>query len=147
VLTDLHNYTQPVIRYRVGDLVQPVASGTQCPCGRRLPLLGVVFGRAGDTIELADGRRINANLPSYIFKKHGKAGTVREYQFVQFPEGVVELRVSTGPAWKESVREELVAQVREVLGVDVAVKTVPRFERRGRGKHRDFIRAEDLGEV
>jgi hypothetical protein len=102
-----------------------------------------VLGRAGDTLELPGGRRINANLPSYIFKKHGQAGTIREYQFVQFPGGRIALRITLGPSWKDSIRGELLAQVREVLGIDVELEIVPKLERRGRGKHRDFVRAED----
>lgn len=167
LLTDLHNYSQPVIRYRVGDVLRvggdggedaagPVANAapgaprsldlTPCPCGRPLPVLPRVSGRAGDTLELPDGRRINANLPSYIFKKHGKADTIREYQFVQFPEGRIVLRITLGPNWKDETRAELLAQVREVLGVEADLEIVPRIERRGRGKHRDFIRAEAEGE-
>lgn len=145
LLTDLHNRTQPVIRYRIGDLMTPREDA--CPCGRGLPLLGRVFGRAGDTLTLPDGRRINANLPSYVFKHHGKKGTVREYQFVQFPGGRVELRILAGPAWTDDVAPALRAEVRDALGLDVALRMVERFERRGRGKHRDFVKAEDLGEA
>lgn len=146
VLTDLHNYAQPVLRYQVGDLLEPDTAGN-CPCGRGLPLLGRVFGRAGDTLVFPDGRRVNANLPSYIFKAHGREGTVREYQFVQFPSGRVELRVRPGPNWADGIPERLRREVREALGLEVELRTVDTFERRGRGKHRDFIRAEDIGEA
>ena len=78
LLTDLHNFTQPVIRYRVGDLVEPEGDPSSLdhwprPAGSMgLPVLGRVQGRAGDTLELPDGRRMNANQPSYVFKVHGK---------------------------------------------------------------------------
>src|SRR5262245_53905497 len=144
LLTDLHNYAQPVLRYQVGDLLEP-DSGT-CPCGRGLPLLGRVFGRAGDTLVFPDGRKVNANLPSYVFKAHGREGTVREYQFVQFPSGRIELRVRPGPNWADGIPDRIRREVREALGIDVELKTVDAFERRGRGKHRDYIRAEDIGE-
>lgn len=151
LLTDLHNFRMPMVRYRVGDLVTPAGDPADpdawpLPEGARcaLPLLGRIAGRAGDTLTLPDGRRINANQPSYVFKSHGRDGRVREYQFVQFPEGRIELRLLTGPAWSAEWRPRLVAEVREVLGIDVELVEVDRFERRGRGKHRDFIRAEDL---
>jgi phenylacetate-CoA ligase len=167
LLTDLHNWSQPMIRYRVGDLLRapgvpaegapgsnPAAGASltpaadallaapACPCGLPLPVLPGVTGRAGDTLELPGGRRVNANLPSYIFKKHGKADTIREYQFVQFEGGNVALRITLGPNWQDTMRTELAAEVRRVLGIDVDLEIVPRIERRGRGKHRDFIRAE-----
>ena len=90
---------------------------------------------------------MNANLPSYVFKHHGKNGTVREYQFVQFPHGRIELRVMPGPAWTDAVLPALKQEVSEALQLDVEIRKVERFERRGRGKHRDFVRAEDLGEA
>jgi phenylacetate-coenzyme A ligase PaaK-like adenylate-forming protein len=163
LLTDLHNYSQPLIRYRIGDVLREADDGSDaapqavdaahaaaadpwatppCPCGRPLPVIGRVSGRAGDTLELPDGRRINANLPSYIFKKHGKADTIREYQFVQFPGGRIVLRITLGPNWRDDTRPQLLTQVRDVLGIDVELEIVPRIERRGRGKHRDFVRAE-----
>lgn len=157
LLTDLHNFSQPVIRYRVGDLVEPAGDptshgywplpshDTRLTHHSGLPLLGRVWGRAGDTLELPDGRRMNANQPSYVFKVHGKKGHVREYQFVQFPAGRIELRIVPGPAWNEDVRAQIVREVREVLGLDVEIRTLDRIERRGRGKHRDFVRADELG--
>lgn len=155
LLTDLFNRSQPLLRYRVGDLVEPPsgpgdvsaasgAFGATCPCGRALPLLGRLSGRAGDVLELPDGRRVNANLPSYVFKKHGRDRTVDEYQFVQFPEGRIELRVIPGPAWSDDVKSGLVEEVRAVLGLEVALRSVPRIPRRGRAKHRDFVLASDL---
>ena len=89
---------------------------------------------------------MNANLPSYVFKHHGKAGTVREYQFVQFPGGRIELRILPGPAWTDEIPAALRAEVREALALDVEIRRVDRFERRGRGKHRDFVHAEEIGE-
>ena len=154
LLTDLHNFRMPVLRYRVGDLVEPQGDpGAQdywpLPAGARcaLPLLGRIQGRAGDTLVLPDGRRLNANQPSYVFKTHGREGRVREYQFVQFPAGRIELRLVTGPAWSPEWLPRIGEEVAQVLGTPVEVRVVPRIERRGRGKHRDFVRAEDIGET
>ncbi len=145
LLTDLHNLVQPLVRYRVGDLVRP-ADGP-CPCGRALPLLGTLQGRAGDAIHLPDGRTVSGLLPYYLFRHHAKSGAVREYQFVQFPGGRIELRVTAGAGWSDARAREIAAEVSRGLGIAVEVKVVERFERRGRGKHRDWVRAEDLGET
>jgi phenylacetate-CoA ligase len=144
LLTDLHNLVQPMIRYRIGDLVRPAE--TACPCGRALPLLGELQGRAGDAIVLPDGRRVSGLLPYYIFRHHAKSGKVREYQFVEFPGGRLELRITAGEGWSESVEREIREETSRGLGLPVEVRVVPRFERRGRGKHRDWVRAADIGE-
>jgi phenylacetate-CoA ligase len=137
LLTDLHNLAQPLVRYRVGDLVAR-AEGP-CACGRGLPRLGAIQGRAGDTLHLPDGRAVNANLPSYVFKHHAKAGTVREYQFVQHADGRIELRLVAGPRFVEATAAEIRAEVAGALGVEAEIRVVERIERRGRGKHRDFV--------
>lgn len=145
LLTDLFNYSQPVIRYRIGDMVEAAPEGP-CACGRALPRLGTLQGRAGDFIQLPDGRVINGLLPYYIFRHHAKSGKVREYQFVEFANGTIELRVLPGSEWTEASRGEIEAEVTHGMGLPVKLRTVERIQRVGRGKHRDFMKAKDLGE-
>ena len=144
LLTDLFNFSQPIIRYRIGDLVEPAPEGA-CACGRQLPRLGAIQGRAGDFIQLPDGRVINGLLPYYIFRHHAKSGKVREYQFVEFDDGRIELRIVPGAEWNEQARGEIEAEVTQGLGIPVQLLTVERIQRHGRGKHRDFIKASQLG--
>ncbi len=144
LVTDLFNFSEPVIRYRIGDLVG--APPGPCACGRGLPLLGPIQGRVGEFLTLPDGRRINGLLPYYIFRPHAKSGEVREYQFVEFPDGHIELRVVPGEAWSDAARGQIEAEVTGGLGVPIVLRTVERIARVGRGKHRDFVKAADLGE-
>jgi phenylacetate-CoA ligase len=145
LLTDLHNLHQPVIRYQVGDFVAtPMTTG--CPCGRQLPVLPRIEGRAGDVLVLPDGRRVNGLLPYYVFRPYAKSGFVREYQFVQFPSGRIELRLIPGAAWNPDLLGKLRAEMLETLGFDPEIRAVERIQRMGRAKHRDFVRAADLGE-
>ena len=138
LLTDLFNFSQPVIRYRVGDVVGPAPA--TCACGRGLPLLGAIEGRAGDFITLPDGRVINGLLPYYIFRPHAKSGAVREYQFAELENGTIELRVRPGEAWSDDARARIEAEVTHGLGVPVRLRVVEKIERSGRGKFRDWIR-------
>jgi phenylacetate-CoA ligase len=140
LLTDLFNWSEPIIRYRVGDLVGPAPAA--CACGRGLPLLGAIEGRAGDFITLPDGRVINGLLPYYIFRPHAKSGAVREYQFAELGNGTIELRVKPGEAWSDEARTGIEAEVTRGLGVPVRLRVVEHIERVGRGKFRDWIRHE-----
>jgi phenylacetate-CoA ligase len=144
LLTDLHNRSQPIIRYRIGDLIDP--GPDCCPCGRALPLLGTIQGRAGERIQLPDGRSINGLLPYYIFRPYAKTEKVREYQFVQRRDAKIELRVLAGPAWSDEAGREIESEVTRGLGLPVELKLVERIQRVGRGKHRDFVKSEDLAE-
>ena len=63
-VTDLDNYTMPLIRYRVGDV--GFYYDEPCSCGRGFPLMGEVAGRTRDVV-VVDGisvtpSRLNAML-------------------------------------------------------------------------------------
>ncbi len=65
VVTDLLNYGMPFIRYRTGDLGR--LTEASCPCGRGLPLLKNVSGRATDIFHTPDGKLIpTASLVLYL---------------------------------------------------------------------------------
>src|SRR3546814_13116510 len=53
VVTPLTNFAMPMIRYAVGGLA---AVGAPCPCGRGLPVLTRILGRARDKIGRASCR-------------------------------------------------------------------------------------------
>jgi phenylacetate-CoA ligase len=53
VLTSLHNFAMPMIRYAIGDYAEV---GAPCPCGRGLPVLKRIFGRRRGRVTLPDGR-------------------------------------------------------------------------------------------
>ena len=54
VLSSLHNYAMPLLRYEIGDYAEV---GDQCPCGRGLPLLNRIAGRERNMLVLPDGRQ------------------------------------------------------------------------------------------
>jgi phenylacetate-CoA ligase len=56
IVTDLGMRTMPMIRYDTGDMAE--MSARPCPCGRTLPLLARVYGRAVDSIVLPHGRKL-----------------------------------------------------------------------------------------
>jgi phenylacetate-CoA ligase len=61
LLTNLYNYTQPLIRYDVSDML--ALSPVPCACGRPFPLISAMAGRSEECLRLAapDGREVVAN--------------------------------------------------------------------------------------
>jgi phenylacetate-CoA ligase len=57
VCTGLRNTTQPLIRYRIGD-VACWAIDQHCRCGREMPILEGIEGRYEDVCFLPDGREM-----------------------------------------------------------------------------------------
>jgi len=62
VVTDLHNFATPLIRYDLGDYAEMADT---CPCGRGLPALKRIMGRRRNMVRLPDGRSFGH--PSGIF--------------------------------------------------------------------------------
>lgn len=143
LLTDLHNFRAPLIRYRVGDLVDSARPVT-CRCGRGLPTLGRLVGRSAELIQLADGRALNPHVTTYLLKSAALTRSIREFQFVQLEDGRVELRLVPGPGWGPEARTGLHSRVRDMFGQDIALLQVETIVRSSRGKHLDFVRADRL---
>lgn len=58
--TNLENRAMPIIRYRQGD--RGAIHGQLCPCGRTLPVLDPVEGRARVDLRTPDGRRVGSGV-------------------------------------------------------------------------------------
>jgi phenylacetate-CoA ligase len=66
VITELGNRAMPLIRYRTGD-IGAIAS-SPCSCGRQLPVLRSIEGRAWDMLERKDGQFFHPAFFLYIFE-------------------------------------------------------------------------------
>jgi phenylacetate-CoA ligase len=55
VITHLHNFASPFIRYAIGDYAE---AGAACSCGRTLPTIIQVMGRTRNALVLPNGDRI-----------------------------------------------------------------------------------------
>ena len=66
VITDLHNYGMPLVRYKNGD--RGVLGKEACKCNNPLPLLKSVNGRKLDMIKTADGRSLAGEFFPHLFK-------------------------------------------------------------------------------
>lgn len=66
LVTDLHNFGMPFVRYETGDL--GCIDDTPCPCGRGLPRLESVEGRVLDALRAADGRTVPGEFFPHLLK-------------------------------------------------------------------------------
>ncbi|MFS8065796.1 MAG: phenylacetate--CoA ligase family protein [Byssovorax sp.] len=85
VLTSLHNFAMPLIRYAIGDHAEV---GEACPCGRGLPVLTRILGRRRNRVALPDGRHAWPN----IGRLWAALPDVEQIQLVQLGEDDVEVR-------------------------------------------------------
>ena len=82
VITELHNHALPLIRYELGDYA--TLSTEACPCGRTLPILKSVQGRAYDIIIGPNGKNYHPEFFIYIFENvKRRSSAIRQFQVVQ----------------------------------------------------------------
>jgi len=67
LVTDLHNYGMPFVRYATGDL--GTMSSASCPCSRGLPMLHSIEGRVLDAIRTVDGRTVPGEFFPHLLKE------------------------------------------------------------------------------
>jgi len=132
--TGFIRFSQPMIRYRIGD--RAILSADPCPCGRQMPVLQEVVGRLEDTIYGPDGRR--------MVRFHGiftDQPNIREGQIIQETLTHIRVRVVPKPNFSQSDAQDIVHRIHQRLTdkVNVTVERVPRIERTSRGKFRAVI--------
>ena len=91
VITDLNNFSVPLIRYRIGDLAVAVDESTPCPCGRHLSRVGRIEGRTQAIVHCADGTWLPGTFFAHFFKDYEYA--VRFFQIHQSEVGSMTLRL------------------------------------------------------
>lgn len=86
VVTDLHNFAMPLLRYDLGDVAEVAGP---CPCGRGLPTLRRVLGRARNLMVMPNGERVWPHLGTQRFRD---IAAILQYQFIQHDHDTLEAR-------------------------------------------------------
>jgi len=129
VATSLNNYGMPFIRYNTKDIGYFKES---CPCGRGLPLLGLVGGRKRNFIVSKSGSIISVTIVDIP----NASDNVKQFQFIQREKGKLELQIvrknSFSPGDLKKIREKLKEKFFNDL--DVEIKAVDSIRKTQSGK-------------
>ena len=115
VITDLNNYSFPLIRYRIGDLAVAAESDSRCPCGRGLSRIGPIQGRTQALVHCANGRWLPGTFFAHFFKDFSHL--VRHYQIVQERAGSFTILVVRGEYWSDESDTALIGGLRPYVGM------------------------------
>lgn len=138
VLTGLVNDEQLLVRYDLGDRGRGL-DPEPCPCGRGLPVLHPVEGRAQDVLVLPGGRR------AYWFNPLLYDLPVVQAQVVQEQRDAIAVRVVPGDGWTDDAAAEVVRRARARFGDEVTfrVDVVQVLETDPSGKVRPVVPLRD----
>lgn len=135
VVTDLHNFATPLIRYEIGDYAEVAPP---CACGRGLPALSRIAGRVRNMLVTADGRRFWPRLNS---RRLRDIAPVLQHQAVQKEFDLVELRLVSAAPLDARQEADVRALVLSVMppGMRLAFAYCDEIARGPAGKFEDFI--------
>lgn len=137
IITDLQMRTMPIIRYDCGDMAQSMREGQTCGCGRTLPIIPQVFGRAIDSVLLPDNRRL---YWPFFHEILGAQEEILQWRVTQT--SAREIRLQLALLDREMDRtESIAAEIRKQLPRDIELVTelVERFEYAPNQKVRQVI--------
>lgn len=135
LITDLHNYGMPFLRYANGDLAQARIDDTPCPCGRGLGWLGAVEGRRLDRLFTTDGRIIPGEFFPHLVKE---VSAVEQFQVRQKTLDMLELWIVPRGRFEEHHEAFLRDHIRRVAGdqVQLQIRIVDEIPLTPSGKRR-----------
>ncbi len=114
IVTELHNYAMPLIRYRLGDYA--TLSKEECKCGRGLPVLKKVHGRAYDMVIDPDGNRHHPEVLMYIFEELKSSGAgISQFQVIQISVDSFLINIVHDMSYKKETEEEILNRIREKI--------------------------------
>jgi phenylacetate-CoA ligase len=116
IVTDLHNYAMPFVRYEVGDI--GLLNDKPCLCGRGLPILKSLEGRTTDIIKLSNGISIAGPAITLIFKDC----PVKQYQLIQESKDKLLVKVVKDNNYSESDTDYILKLLRHHAGKDIKIE-------------------------
>lgn len=135
VVTPLHNYAMPLIRYALGDYAEV---GEACACGRGLPVLKRILGRTRNMLTLPDGRRHYPSFPAGLWTR---IAPVEQFQLIQKDLESITARLVVGRPLLATEEQALVnmLQGRLMHPFRITFDYVEQIGRSRGGKFEDFI--------
>ena len=135
IVTNLHNFASPLIRYEVGDYAEV---GEPCSCGRGLPVIKHIKGRYRNLITLPSGER---HWPQIGVLKLNDIAPILQFQAVQHTLHDIEIRLILPRQLLAEERENLHALFKEMMGdcFNFDIRQVESLQRSASGKYEEFM--------
>ena len=136
LVTDLHNYGMPFLRYSIGDA--GVLDNTPCACGRGLPRLRTIDGRLLDLLRTANGRLVPGEFFPHLLKD---VPEILEYQVEQKEIDRIKVSVVLSHPLSRNSQAFLEEEFKKVIGdgTRVEITNVDRITRLPSGKRRAVV--------
>lgn len=119
IVTNLHNYSMPFIRYDIGDMA--VVWPNECKCGNPLPTLRKITGRITDGFILENGTTVPAEYFIHLIGVVCNKGFIRKFQVIQEDYKRVRILVIPERIIEEPEKKDIEDKIKLVMGEDCQI--------------------------
>jgi phenylacetate-coenzyme A ligase PaaK-like adenylate-forming protein/glycosyltransferase involved in cell wall biosynthesis len=119
VITDLNNFSVPLIRYRIGDLAVAVDDSVPCACGRHLSRIGRIEGRTQAIVHCADGTWLPGAFFLHFLKEYEHA--IRHFQIHQQQPGEFTLKIVPNARFTHDALAEILSELTKFTGEETRI--------------------------
>ncbi len=135
VVTPLHNYAQPLIRYAIGDYA---VVGKNDRSGLPFPVLSKIYGRSRNLFRFSGGRLVQPDFKTGTFQKYLNP---LQWQVAQTGSSTLEVRIIPGGDPSLMDTQGMSQYIRQLLGDDLTInyKLVSQLTNPRTGKHEDYV--------
>lgn len=121
IVTTLHNYSMPFIRYEIGDMAIP-SKNEKCSCGRGLPLIESVVGRQMEVFRTKEGNIVPAEFFIHFIGVVYNKGIISKFQVIQEDyEQIVIKAVIKDMEKFNKYKEDIDNSIKKVMGQDCEI--------------------------
>lgn len=119
VVTELNNKAMPLIRYRLGDYAS--FSNESCSCGRKLPIIKNIAGRAYDMIFNKEGKMFHGEFFMYIFEEAKRKNLgIDAFQVIQLELDRIKIRIKPDIRYSKKAEDFITSHIQR--GFDPSIK-------------------------
>ncbi len=116
IITNLHSYAMPFIRYRQEDVI--VMSEKEPICGRPFPLIKHIRGRIVDIITLPSGKRIPPHLFGNVLDD---IPGVKQWRVIQEKRNLLSIEIIPASNYNEDLTLIIEEKIRNIVGHHIKI--------------------------
>lgn len=136
LITDLHNYVMPFIRYDNGDIAE--LTNKKCTCGINLPIMKQIYGRESELLVDDKGSLIPGSFMPHLVKN--VLGSIREYQIIQEIKGELKVKIVKNNNFDKEDINYFISNLKKYFGnTKINLEYVKKIPRLKSGKKQAII--------
>lgn len=120
IITNLHNYSMPFIRYEIGDY--GLRGPDKCTCGQKGPTIKKLIGREEEQFIKKDGNVVIGYFFVHLLGVISNKGLIDKFQVIQSDYDQIVIKYVSKKIMPSSIKKDIEYKIKVVMGKDCNIK-------------------------